>query len=438
MLPLKTLLYLGLFGIAVLGAIFYHPIVGIYAYLGTYNINPLGHWWGSYLPDWASRYSMIIVIVTTFGVLLHLGKLRLVTLVERQEILLLIFLGIIWLSVLWGQGWEINYNVYKMGKVVLVLLIASHVITTLRFYEGMLWVLIIAGLYLGFEMYSGAGIYRGGRFDVGVGGSDFSEGNFLAAHFAFLLPLAGIMFLKGSWKARFLGLVSVVFMLNSIVLTRSRGAFLALAIGMVAAFIFSAKLRVHKKKVVVLMMLGVAGVMYLTDPGFWGRMETIQVGGENLVQTRDTSAANRLIAWRGAWAMVQDYPLGVGVGSFFDFIGQYEPSIPGKDTHNTYFRCLAELGFVGFFVLMLLIVNAFWMLFSLDKSARSLSEDRRHAYHLHVFGVAIALVVYLSATMFISSTYIEEFYWLLMMPVFLKRALDNEMEEAGMPEVRNL
>jgi O-antigen ligase len=125
--------------------------------------------------------------------------------------------------------------------------------------------------------------------------------------------------------------------------------------------------------------------------------------------------------------------LGVGVGRFFDFIGKYKPSIPGKDTHNTYFRCLAELGFIGFLLLLLLIANALWMLFALDRRVRNLGEDRAHDYSLHIFGLKIALVVYLSAGMFISSTYIEEFYWLLMMPVFLKRSFDNEVEEQKAP-----
>ena len=76
---------------------------------------------------------------------------------------------------------------------------------------------------------------------------------------------------------------------------------------------------------------------------------------------------------------------------------------------------------------MLLISNAFWMLFAIDRAAQGLGKERIFGYHLHVFALKTALVIYLSAAMFISSVYIEELYWLLMMPVFLKRALDNEL-----------
>jgi O-antigen ligase len=205
---------------------------------------------------------------------------------------------------------------------------------------------------------------------------------------------------------------------------------------MIAAFFLSARFRAYRKKVVVLMVLGVIGAVYLTDPGFWSRMETIQVSrsGGLVQEASEASVAGRLRAWRGAWEMFQDHPMGVGVGNFFDMIGQYEPSIPGKDTHNTYFRCLAELGIVGFFVLMLLIANAFLMLLGVGRSAQSLNEDRSHVFKLHAFGLAIALVVYASAGMFISTTYIEEFYWLLMLPVFLKRSLANELAAEESPE----
>jgi len=50
-------------------------------------------------------------------------------------------------------------------------------------------------VYLGIEAYAAPGwMFSGGRLDVGIGGSDFSEGNFLGAHFAMLLPFLGAMF----------------------------------------------------------------------------------------------------------------------------------------------------------------------------------------------------------------------------------------------------
>ena len=428
-MPLRTLLYLGLFIVAFFGSIFAHPIIGVYAYLATYNINPLGQWWGAYLPGFAQRYAMLLALAIGLGVLFQHSKLRYGRLLERQEVLLILFVGLMWLSVIIGQGAGVHFNVEKMTKVLIVLLMASHIITTRKFFEGMVWVFIISGLYLGYEMYGGAGTTRGGRFDAGVGGSDFGEGNFLAAHFAFILPFIGVVLARSNWKVRLFTLIPAVFIVNAIVITRSRGAFLALAVACVAAFLLSTRVKQHRKKIVALIIVGIIGAVSLTDDRFWERMGTI--GVEEEFGERDLSAQHRLDAWHGAWLMVQDYPLGVGVGNFFGHIGDYYPHLRGRDTHNTYLRCLAELGFHGFFVLAMLIASAFFMLWKIERRAESLEPDPQSFFHLYAFALKLSLISYLVAAMFISSVYIEEFYWLLMMPVFLKRALDNEINDAG-------
>ncbi len=428
-MPLKTLLYLGLFIVAFFGSIFSHPVIGVFAYLATYNINPLGQWWGNYLPGFVWRYAMLLTLAIGLGFLFQHAKLRYGKFWERQEILLVLFVGIMWLSVVVGQGQGVAYNIEKMTKVLIILLMASHIITTRKFFEGMVWVFIISGFYLGFELFSGAGSTRGGRFDAGVGGSDFGEGNFLAAHFAFILPFIGVILARGNWKVRLFTLVPAVFIVNAIIIARSRGTFLALAVACIAALLLSARVKQHRKKIIALIIVGIIGAVSLTDDMFWERMGTITV--EEEFGERDMSAQNRLYVWHGAWQMAQDYPLGVGVGKFFGHIGDYYPELAGMDTHNTYLRCLAELGFHGFFVLSMLIASAFFMLWKIERRAESLEPEPQGFFHLYAFALKLSLITYLVAAMFISSVYIEEFYWLLMMPVFLKRALDNEIIDAG-------
>jgi len=49
----------------------------------------------------------------------------------------------------------------------------------------------LATVYVSFDAL-GVSTSDFGRIDRGVGGSDFAEGNFLAAHFAMTLPFLGI------------------------------------------------------------------------------------------------------------------------------------------------------------------------------------------------------------------------------------------------------
>jgi uncharacterized protein YneF (UPF0154 family) len=54
---------------------------------------------------------------------------------------------------------------------------------------------------------------------------------------------------------------------------------------------------------------------------------------------------------------------------------------------------------------------------------------------LHIYALRVALVIFLVAGMFITETYIEEFYWLLFLPVLVERIIDTELyvkDELGM------
>ena len=142
MLPITTIVYLFLMFLCLLGSIFYHPMTGIIGYIGTYNINPGGQWWGAEV-TWlyGLRYAMFMAIVTGVGIIIHGSKLRFKRIFESQEILLIIFLAIIWLSKLIGTspGGESSLDVFsiikfgqfennsiKMTKVVIILMMASH------------------------------------------------------------------------------------------------------------------------------------------------------------------------------------------------------------------------------------------------------------------------------------------------------------------------
>lgn len=419
MIPLKPILYLFLLSFSMLGSVVYHPLMGLIGYILTYNINPAGQWWGSALVEFGVRYSLFLVLATGLGMVLHRGKVRFKSLLEVQEILLIIFVGLIWLSILLGLGFnEKETNALKMTKVMIILLMASHVITDLKKFEMMIWTLIIAGLYLGVEAYNAPDwMFAGGRFDRGMGGSDFAEGNFLGAHFAMLLPFIGIMFLKGDWKRRIVCLISGVFVTNSIILCRSRGVFLAIVAGMLAAILFA--LPGKRLKLMLGMTIFMVGALLMTDPGFWSRMGEIEYNESKM----DLSSRGRLQAWEAALSMTADHPLGIGEANFTKVVGSYNKSMTGRDTHNTYFRCIAELGIIGFIVFLLLIINAFRMLSKIRKEAEILPNGKDFLWH--VYAIRVALVIYLVCGMSMTHTYIEELYWLFFFPVFLKRSLIN-------------
>ncbi|MEA3429215.1 MAG: O-antigen ligase family protein, partial [Thermodesulfobacteriota bacterium] len=155
------------------------------------------------------------------------------------------------------------------------------------------------------------------------------------------------------------------------------------------------------------------------------RMERINPDISN-IEAQDDSASGRILAWKAAFSMASDYPLGVGQGNFKKYVGQYNPHIPGKDTHNTFFRCLAELGVQGLTIYLIMIANVFRILKRVKKKAIGLSNEID--YKWHSYALSVSLIIFLASGMFITHTYIEELYWLLMFPVLLERAVENQID----------
>jgi len=424
MLPLTTILYLALFVSSVLGSILFNPLIGMSGYLITYHINPLTHWWGAYIPASIDRYSLILAVATFIGMVLHKSKLKFTRMVEAQEILLILFVGLCWLSILLGvESKGIDEHLVKITKIAIMVMMASHLITDLRRYEMIVYIFILTGLFLGIETYNAPSWhFSEGRLGGGVGGSDLANGNMLAAHFIMVLSFIGGIFIKGGWKTKLLCSASAVFMLNGIVLIRSRGSFLGLLACAISAVFFTKN--VSRKKIIICLLAGIIGGTTLIDIGFRERMESMQTDTE----TMDRSARSRIDVWLSSIKMASDYPLGVGVGNTIKLVGQYDPSNEGLDTHNTYLRCLTDIGFQGLLVLLLLIANAFRILSSISKDVEQLKN--KETFFWHIYGVRIGLIGYLLVVFFVSATYTEDFYWFLMFPVFLKRAVENEIDRA--------
>ncbi len=431
MFPLKSILFLSLFSVGCFGSIFFHPMIGVITYVLDYNISPANHWWGLPLTEMGIQWSKIASISIALGMVIHHKKLNFGKFLYFQEILLIIFVALIWGSQFWGlpQGELTTSNALKMTKIAFFILMLTHIVTTKKRFELLIWTLIILAFYLGFSAYTAPSwAFKAGRLDIGVGGPDFMEGNFLGAHFAMVLPFIGVMFLKEKWWTKILCLVVMAFCVNAIILTRSRGVLLGCAMGVLTALTLGTLFMKGKRtKIISWVTLGIIGAFLLTDKGFWTRMVTLKKTNFK-TQNIDASAMGRIWAWEASLKMFKKYPMGIGEGNFKNYVGYFDDRIPGKDTHSTYLRCLAELGILGIFVLFLMIINGFWMLIKIWNLAKT---KELYDYRWYVFATAIGLVVFLTCGAFITETYVEEFYWLLFFPVVLLRSIVNEQKESS-------
>ena len=415
-MPPESALFHAAFLACLAGSVIYHPMFGVAAYLLTYHINPAAHWWGLS----ALSYSFLSYVTISGSLILHFGKLKYENLLESQEVLLLSYLATIWLSL--AVGIELHEGkefAEKMSKVVVMQIMVAHIVTDLDKFRKLSWIYMIAGVYLGYEMYNAPyWMFFTGRFHSGIGGTDFNEGNFLGIHFATILPFYGIAFIKGNFKAKAIALVGGVLALNSIILIRSRGCFLSIIGGSIVAFLFPGPLK--RSYLIVLFILGFAGMFFLTDANFWQRMGTIETEKTKM----DSSAQGRVAAWKASILMVEDYPAGVGAGNFARYVGNYDPTIPGKDTHNTYFRALGELGLQGFTIIIMIVCNAFATLLKAEKESGECSNCEELSWY--ILAVKILITIQFIGSLTLTHTYVECYFWVMMMPVFLLRVVQNQ------------
>jgi hypothetical protein len=157
-MSLKGLLYIGLFGLCAVGALFL-PQLGIYGYIADYCINPSGQWWGAPFSAMGLRGSFTLAAATLLGMVLHFNRLKYgEKFLSTQERWLLVFLAVIWVLFFIspetvGRYTTTDHPSVKMTKIFVFVLMMSHVLTDIRKLNGLFWVLSSASLFLGVKAW---------------------------------------------------------------------------------------------------------------------------------------------------------------------------------------------------------------------------------------------------------------------------------------------
>lgn len=405
------------------------PHLGVYGYIADYSIGPAGQWWERPFSGLGLRYSFTLAFATLAGMILHWHKLRQGdNLFQGQEILLLVFLGVIWMSSLISPDTTVRYSTVdhptvKFTKIVVFNMMMTHIITEKKNFDGLFWVLVLVSLVLGLQAWgTPRRAFQGGRLE-NVGGADFAESNFFAAFMAAMLPIIGIQLLRSKWWGKAICTVSAAFTANAVVLCRSRGAFVGIAAGSLVAGLFAPKR--HRKKIAAGLVLGMLGGLYVSDEQFLERLTTISTEEEEL----DESAASRFRLWRAGMEMVWDHPLGIGIGNWYQTIGRYIPEYAGKDCHSTYVKLIAELGIQGAIVFLFILAIGILKLKNIRKHAETLPKEIGDDFMQFSFALTVSGAILLTCGLTISMTYMEFLWILLMLPVCLRRTFENTLSD---------
>jgi O-antigen ligase len=199
----------------------------------------------------------------------------------------------------------------------------------------------------------------------------------------------------------------------TVVSTFSRGGFLAMAVAILVYVLL------QKRRVAALAGLAVVGMLaYAFVPlpeGYADRLNTIQTYDE--AGQEDESALGRLHFWKVAVIMAQNRPFGVGLRNYEAAYDTYDFSngafARGRSVHNSHFQVLAELGFPGAAIWILLFLCAFGL--TLRVRARSkrpeLTPEEQYFFFTASNALTVSMVGFLVGGSFVASA-LNDVTWL--------------------------
>jgi O-antigen ligase len=365
------------------------------------------------------RVSFTVALATTIGLLIRQPRMEHGSRQFHLSYVLGLLIGLVALMGLAVGAAPSHYTYFQLEKLIKLLIfvfILIRVVRTPRQYHVVLLAWILGLFYIGYQAQGGVGFMVGGRLDKGLGGPDFAESSDLCVHMVASLPLLGCMFfVLRTWWARGLILIVGALTVNTIILTRTRNAIPGLvAIAIVGVLSLPPRFRVRG---VIAVVVGAYLSVQLTDPGWWSRMQTISNYKE------DVSARGRLEYWKTGLRIVEDYPLGVGIGNSKFKINEYSEEVrSNRNIHSTPLSALVEMGWPGLALLVGMFAAAGWQVSRARKISRELPDFQeidfagwQTRFHLgwHASALLASLAGYFASALFTTRMTAEDM-WILL------------------------
>lgn len=320
------------------------------------------------------------------------------------------FALVAWAFVGWSTTMYPSTVITEIGeftKICLVVLVAMNVVTTrARFRLLLAWTTFwfvaypmrgtLVNYFTGNNTLDGRAIWNG----------TFSNPNDLAGLCILQWAIClGLLETERKPWIRWMNLASVALLPMIVILTQSRGAFIALAV--FGLLVVKQNWATVKKRIPLIIAGGVMIVILAPGVAF-DRLTHISLETQDLSNTApedvsidNGSAAQRVMIWRIAATIFAENPItGVGLGAYNnahgvvgarpEFLGQ---AVGKRDTHSTYLNLLAELGIVGFVFFCMIV----YITLSSSYRARKLAKKTHPALAIQQLYLEAGLYAYLVA-----------------------------------------
>ena len=308
--------------------------------------------------------------------------------------------------------WDRLVDLVKLWAVVLVAVNALRSRAHIRFFSV---------FFLGcFALYPLRGaffnyfFYRSTLFGRAIWNYVYSNPNDLAALAILQLAMvAALLSLERRGWVKRAGQLGVVLLPLLVLMTQSRGGFIALALFAICCIVgqWSQLRRVldpaRRLRLVLTLLAVTAAVAFFAPNGVWVRV----AGLKHLTTTerldkvdQEGSARQRFEIWRVASKIIHEHPLtGIGAGAYpmahaaYAQDEEFDRTAAGtRDTHSTYLNVLAETGVPGAIAFFGLVLG---VAFGAERTRR---QCKRRAPHLALplFFLEMGLIAFLAAGVF--------------------------------------
>jgi hypothetical protein len=402
-------------------ALFRHPMWGLYGYVAVFYLHPPSRWWGAALPD--LRWALLAAAITLIATLrLPKDTMRPSWLSTTPAKLLLAYTVWLWIQQLWTLSPSDQTEICILFTKYLVLFyLIYRLVDTPQKVMQFLVAHVMGCAYLGWLAYNAR---FSGRLE-GVGGPGIDEANALAMQMSTGVAVAAMLILGGKGWVRWISFAAMPFMLNTMVLAGSRGAFLAL-LGTGCA-LWYLRPQKHRGVFYAYAILGTVLFGVLANQIFLTRIGTITAVAEEDKEV-DRSAESRMVLFKAQLQMAKRYPFGAGHRGTAVLSTQYIDPIylsrkrvgstvvvGQRSSHNTFMTALVEQGVIG----AILFLSLWWWvakaLVRLKRTYAANTEQNQTQIALLCAAVGGALAAVFVAGQFVDYLKVEVQFWCIIL-----------------------
>lgn len=387
---------------------FKKPYIGVLVWSWLSYMNPHRLSYG-FAYDAPFAYITAIVLLLSMSFSRQTEKLPINTI----TVLWLTFVAFMGITTLFAYFPEVAWIQYvKIIKIQLIMFITMMLITDISKLNHLLWTIALSIGYF---------TVKGGVFTVLTGGSEkvwgpagsyIDDNNALAVATLMTIPLMAYLYqiTKNNW-IRYGLLFAMITSFISSLGSQSRGALLAFG-AVVMFFWFKSK---RKGIVGVCLLVMIVGLLAFMPESWFSRMNTIQTYEE------DGSALGRLNAWEYAFNAANDNFLGVGLDSWSSItFALYAPDPEDVHAaHSIYFSVLADHGWVGLILFLLIYFLAWHKLSRLINIIEHQSNQQSLTFLARM--LQVSFIAYLVGGAFLSLSYFDLPWHLVSFVILLEK-----------------